>query len=142
MGALTYSTRSAYDRRGLNTPGGIQVPRQDVSKLFRLADYVDGEGETGTGDTVHSTDLTDIDSIVNRLRRIEGQVRGLQRMVLEGRDCREQIIQVVALRSAVNQVGMALIARHVRCCAQDNLLSEDKLPGTMESLIDLLRKFC
>lgn len=118
------------------------MPRQDVSKRFRLADYVDGEGETGPGDTVHGADLTDIESIVNRLRRIEGQVRGLQRMVLEGRDCREQIIQVVALRSAVNQVGMALIARHVQCCAQDNLLSEEKLPGTMESLIDLLRKFC
>jgi len=118
------------------------MPRQDESKLFRLAVYPDGEGEAGAGETSDPEDLTDIENIINRLKRIEGQVRGLQRMVLEGRDCMEQIIQVAALRSAVNQVGMALIARHVRCCAEDNLMEEDKLPGTMESLIDLLRKFC
>ena len=43
--------------------------------------------------------------LMHRLRRLEGQVRGIQRMVEERRDCHEIITQLAAVRSAVDQVG-------------------------------------
>jgi DNA-binding FrmR family transcriptional regulator len=55
-------------------------------------------------------------SIVMRLRRIEGQVRGVQRMVEEGTDCGEVLNQVAAIRAAVNQVGLLVFENHAQDC--------------------------
>jgi len=51
-----------------------------------------------------------------RLRRIEGQVRGLQRMVGEGRPYEEVITQFMAARAALDKVGIALVVQHLRDC--------------------------
>lgn len=58
--------------------------------------------------------------LVKRLKRIEGQVRGLQRMIEEGRACSEVLVQLAALREAVNKVGVALIARHMASCVEES----------------------
>lgn len=57
--------------------------------------------------------------LVRRLKRVEGQVRGLQRMIEEGRACSEVLVQLAALREAVNKVGVALIARHMASCLEE-----------------------
>ena len=56
------------------------------------------------------------DEITRRLRRIEGQVRGIQKMLDEGRDCEEMLTQTMAIRSAVDQVGARLMEHHVDKC--------------------------
>jgi len=48
--------------------------------------------------------------VVKRLRRLEGQVRGLQRLVEEGADCKEIVTQLSAAQSALNRVGFKLMA--------------------------------
>jgi DNA-binding FrmR family transcriptional regulator len=58
-------------------------------------------------------------SILMRLRRIEGQVRGVQRMIEQEADCGDILTQVAAIKSAVNQVGLLVFENH----AQDCLLS-------------------
>ena len=55
-------------------------------------------------------------SIIMSLRRIEGQVRGVQRMIEEGSDCGEVLNQVAAIRSAVNQVGLLVFENHAQDC--------------------------
>jgi len=72
--------------------------------------------------------------IVVRLRRIEGQARGVQRMVEEGRCCEDIIIQVAALKAAVTQAGVAIAGSHlVECVARSVSSGEgncrDKLDG-------------
>ena len=47
---------------------------------------------------------------VTRLRRIEGQIRGLQRMIDDGDDCRDIVTQLAAARSALDRVGFKLMA--------------------------------
>jgi DNA-binding FrmR family transcriptional regulator len=59
--------------------------------------------------------------ITNRLRRIEGQVRGLQRMVSEERDCEAILTQLMAARAALDRVGL-LVAREF---AQECMLTDD-----------------
>jgi DNA-binding FrmR family transcriptional regulator len=54
---------------------------------------------------------------LTRLRRIEGQVRGLQRMVSEERYCADILIQVSSVQEALSSVGKALLRNHLRHCA-------------------------
>jgi DNA-binding FrmR family transcriptional regulator len=52
---------------------------------------------------------------VTRLRRIEGQVRGLQRLIDDGAECREIVTQLSAARSALDRVGFRLMASALAC---------------------------
>jgi len=54
-----------------------------------------------------------------RLRRIEGQVRGIQQMIAEGRECRDIIAQVSAASTALDQVGFKLLAAGLSHCLAD-----------------------
>lgn len=60
-----------------------------------------------------------IDDLIRRLRRIEGQVRGLQQMLRDGRECREVVTQVSAASRALDQVGFRLLATGMSTCLQD-----------------------
>jgi DNA-binding FrmR family transcriptional regulator len=54
---------------------------------------------------------------LRRLRRIEGQVRGLQRMVEDGRYCADILVQIAAVHEALRSVGRELMRNHLRHCA-------------------------
>ncbi|HEC22837.1 MAG TPA: transcriptional regulator [Chloroflexi bacterium] len=71
--------------------------------------------------------------INKRLRRIEGQVRGVQRMIDEGRDCRDIIQQLAAVRSAVQQAGLEVMRIYAHQCISD---SESAM--TPEEVVDYL----
>lgn len=62
-------------------------------------------------DTVH--DLT------KRLRRVEGQVRGIQAMLQDGRECRDVVTQIAAATKALEQVGFKLMAAGLVQCLND-----------------------
>ena len=51
-----------------------------------------------------------------RLRRIEGQVRGIQRMVDDGRPCPDILVQVAAIQAAIDKVALGLLDGHVKHC--------------------------
>jgi len=57
--------------------------------------------------------------LVNRLKRLEGQVRGLQSMVESGQECEAVLTQVMAAKSALNQVGMHIIGYAMKQCLID-----------------------
>lgn len=67
----------------------------------------------------------DKEDLLARLRRIEGQVRGLQRMVSEGRYCIDVLTQVSAIQAALHRVGLVLLAGHTRSCVADAIRSGD-----------------
>jgi CsoR family transcriptional regulator, copper-sensing transcriptional repressor len=55
-------------------------------------------------------------SVLNRLARIEGQVKSLRAMVESGRDCSEVLIQVAAARAALDQAGRLILEDHMEHC--------------------------
>jgi len=55
-------------------------------------------------------------AIVNRLSRIEGHVRSIKAMVEEDRDCADILVQLAAVRSAINRVGRVVLEDHVESC--------------------------
>lgn len=58
--------------------------------------------------------------IINRLRRLEGQVRGLQSMIESGQECDAVLTQVMAAKSALNQVGLHIIGHSMKQCLIDD----------------------
>ena len=76
--------------------------------------------------TVDTDEVENIDShvhthkqtkaVVNRLSRIEGHIRSIKSMVEEGRDCSEVLIQISAVRSAINKVGKTVLEDHLESC--------------------------
>jgi DNA-binding FrmR family transcriptional regulator len=56
------------------------------------------------------------EDIATRLRRIEGQVRGIQKMLEDGRECEDMLTQTMATRSALDQVGARIMEYHLDGC--------------------------
>ena len=61
-------------------------------------------------------DTEEAGRLINRLRRVEGQSRGLQRMVEEGRPCEDIFTQLAATKAALDRVGVLLISLKMRAC--------------------------
>jgi len=76
------------------------------------------------------------DDVLLRLRRIEGQVRGVQRMVEDRRDCRDVVTQLAAVKAAVASLSTLLAERYARdcLCAGDSVNSDE-----VARLLDVLK---
>jgi DNA-binding FrmR family transcriptional regulator len=72
-----------------------------------------------------------------RLRRIEGQARGVQRMVEEGRDCGEIVSQLASMRAAIYSAGLFLLKNYAKECASKQV-QEGGSVRPIEELIDLM----
>ncbi len=73
-----------------------------------------GEPLSPTADQV-----AEMEALVNRLRRIEGQVRGLQKMIQEGKDCGAVLTQLAAAKAALDRVGMHVISHRMKECIEE-----------------------
>jgi DNA-binding FrmR family transcriptional regulator len=67
----------------------------------------------------------DKDALAKRLHRIEGQVRGIERMVEEDRYCIDILTQIAAVQTALEAVGLKVLDEHVRHCVTRALTSGD-----------------
>ena len=76
--------------------------------------------------------------LMNRLSRIEGQVRGVRRMVEEGAYCPDILIQVSAVNAALNSFNKVLLANHIRTCVADDI--RDGKDETIDELVTTLQK--
>ena len=76
--------------------------------------------------------------LMNRLKRIEGQVRGLQRMLDENAYCPDLLTQASAVSSALNSFCRVLLASHIRTCVSDDIRSGRE--ETVDELMDTLQK--
>jgi DNA-binding FrmR family transcriptional regulator len=77
-----------------------------------------------------TTNPDSLKAVATRLRRIEGQVQGLQRMLESGRECEEVLTQIMAVRSSLDQVGLLLMERHIEECVLKDLPADS--PTTRE----------
>lgn len=83
---------------------------------------------------------TEFKSLMNRLKRIEGQVRGVEGMVENGAYCTDILMQVSAITSALNSFNKELLANHMRTCVAENIKAGndeiiDELVLTMQKLM-------
>jgi DNA-binding FrmR family transcriptional regulator len=78
-------------------------------------------------------------AIVNRLSRAIGHLESVKRMVEEGRDCSEVLIQLAAVKSAINNTGNEILKEHISHCIVDAVEHNDK--QAIEELNHAIDKF-
>jgi len=102
--------------------------------LYTSTPYQYGDG------VKHSDSYTqDRQAILQRLNRIEGQARGIARMVEEGRYCVDVLQQIASMQAAADSVALILLEDHVRGCVADGLRS-----GNSESVgevVGVIRRY-
>lgn len=77
-------------------------------------------------------------SLANRLNRIEGQVRGVKKMLDADAYCTDILIQIRAIRAALDAFSRELLANHIRSCVADDL--RNGKDETVDELVDVLQK--
>jgi CsoR family transcriptional regulator, copper-sensing transcriptional repressor len=97
---------------------------------------------TRPGDGLHavSVDPEVKHALATRLRRIEGQVRGLQKMVDEERYCADVLAQLSSVQEALRGTGRALLHNHLKHCATEAIRSgtPEQADAMYEELVDLM----
>ena len=78
--------------------------------------------------------------LMNRLKRIEGQVRGIQRMLEKDAYCTDIMVQVAAVNAALNSFNKVLLTNHLHTCVAENIREGndeviDELMGTLKKLM-------
>ena len=91
-------------------------------------------GKTKNRDTKEKIDL------MNRLKRIEGQVRGVEGMLEKDAYCTDILVQVSAVTSALNSFSKQLLSNHIKSCVADNIRNGndeviDELVATLQKLM-------
>ena len=79
--------------------------------------------------------------ILSRLKRIEGQIRGIQGMIIDGRSCSDIMVQIAAVKSALNQVSKLLLENHVNSWFNSSLSYEDIPQDMITEVMELILKF-
>lgn len=81
------------------------------------------------------------DQIRNRLKRLEGQLKGVIRMVEEGKDCKDVVTQLSASRSAIDRtIGLIVSTNLVYCMSDEGQLQEKDKEILIKEAVDLLVK--
>jgi DNA-binding FrmR family transcriptional regulator len=91
-----------------------------------------------------SDSIVEKDELLTRLKKIEGQVKGIQRMVEENKCCSDVMVQISAIRSAINKVGGMMIEKYVAECMQQGLkasISKGEIDENVNSVIETIIKY-
>lgn len=81
------------------------------------------------------------DDIITRLRRIEGQARGIAKMVEEGRECEDMLTQTMAIRSALDLVGARIMEYHLDRCLLDGIDCDEERMDSLREALKLWTRF-
>ena len=81
-----------------------------------------------------------ITELINRMKRIEGQARGIQRMLQEGQECEDIVIQLSAMKAALNRVGLSLITCHLSERLERDLNDGEPSAQAVEKALKILSR--
>ena len=87
--------------------------------------------------TVAGSRTIDVAPLTRRLHRIEGQVRGIARMIDDDRECIDILTQISAVTKALQSVAIALLDEHMRCSIAD--ITGDLDPGSSQRITEATR---
>ena len=78
-------------------------------------------------------------ALIKRLNRVEGQVRGVSRMVAEDAYCIDVLTQIGAIKSAIDQVGILLLGDHIKHCVTDSVRAGES--AKVDELVEAVNRF-
>lgn len=99
----------------------------------------DGTVVTHTHSHSHPHHHENTKAVLNRMSRAIGHMESIKHMVEDGRDCSEVLIQIAAVRSAINNIGKIILEDHINHCIVDAVETGDK--KALEDLNEAIEKF-
>lgn len=87
----------------------------------------------------HNHHHTNTKAVINRMNRAIGHMEAVKSMIEEGRDCSEVLIQIAAVRSAINNIGKVILEDHINHCVVDAIETGDE--QVLKDLNDAINKF-
>lgn len=75
------------------------------------------------------------EAVIKRLRKIEGQIRGLQKMVADERECETIITQLTAIRAAIDSAGALVLKNFMKICFRKNEMSDQETYNTLARIV-------
>ena len=79
-------------------------------------------------------------SVVNRLKRIEGQIKGVLRMIEKNKDCKDVITQLSASRTAIDRTIGLIVSLNLEQCVRENIENEENTRALVKEAVNLLVK--
>lgn len=80
------------------------------------------------------------DDLIKRLKKIEGQIKGIQKMIEDEKYCVDVLVQIAAVRSAINKVGSIILKSHAMGCVV-NSADESERKEKVDELVETFIKF-
>lgn len=94
-------------------PTAVSAPRRRTRGSVQTAS---GAGQPPSAETETASLPEGARHVIDRLRRIEGQIRGVQRMIVAGEDCESILTQVMAARAALDRVAGQVVLENLEAC--------------------------
>ncbi len=95
---------------------------------------------TSSEERIDMKQCMDVDAIQLRLKKIEGQVRGIQKMVGDDKPCEDILVQIGAVKAALHKTGQVILEGHMHHCVAD-AIAEGHGDDAIDQLISALNKF-
>lgn len=80
-------------------------------------------------------------ALLSRINRIEGQIRGIRKMVEDDRDCLDTLKQIAAASGAIRSLGMVLLEDHLKGCVSHAVREKDGNEELIHQVIEIFNKF-
>ncbi|MEX0875716.1 MAG: metal-sensitive transcriptional regulator [Actinomycetota bacterium] len=84
---------------------------------------------------------SDRDELLSRLRKIEGQIRGVQRMVSDDAYCVDVLTQISAVVSGMEKVGLRLLRQHMKGCVADAIRNKGRADEKIDEVVKVVERF-
>lgn len=111
---------------------------QDFMEDFAVFEKPEAGGELGCCQKKKHRESGEYRNLLNRLSRIEGQVRGVKNMVEEERYCVDILTQVSAIQSALNSFNKELLSNHIKTCVVEDIQSGNE--QVVDELCETIKK--
>lgn len=79
--------------------------------------------------------------LIDRLKRIEGQIRGIEKMITEDRECMAVLKQIAAANGAIKSLGMVVLENHLKGCVSEAIRGKSDNDELINQVIELFNKF-
>ena len=83
-------------------------------------------------------DYEEKEQLIKRLNIISGQIDGIKKMIEEDRYCKDILIQIAAIKNAINSLGNQVLGRHLKTCVERDI--KDGKDEIMDEVMDLVKK--
>lgn len=87
--------------------------------------------------------MIDKQAVIKRLKKVEGQIKGIEKMIEEEKFCEDILIQIAAARAALNSIGGLILENYVKNCiykVSEGELKEEELNKVLETVIKYAKK--